>query len=435
LPDYLSERQNAVTQNAAEKTVLNTYLETIADQFGLTWLDSDGGNPVQKLWRSQDVMATNELLNLGRAVQNLLQADARWTRRRIGHIKSSDQGQRAGAIFEILGLDLFNRPGQRVIPARDDQQGYDGRVVLQDSSLIVSIKNHGLSNNEATFLQRADEIHREFLNRLEQSRANGLDIRMIALGQPTAADWSTLRGQMADLVAGRKPADSPMWQGYFRPLDPRWQPLSPSHTSYSFVLLAPYQKNEQKNFEDKIAAGIANLEQHCSRVQAGECRMLFLRLSASASLPDCAKWARDYFDQYPDTNVEIIMLYQAAIAVDMTKDTTQLTHCFMPVYGPRYPAWRDGGPSPRGFAMESLVGNIEQKPTRMIMTNGTDTMDLSGRYMFQRSEIYRYYDLQKGQREAVLSNPAPGVFINAVFANGGALKMKRPPESRLLLLP
>ena len=85
--------------------------------------------------------------------------------------------------------------------------------------------------------------------------------------------------------------------------------------------------------------------------------------------------------------------------------------------------------------MESLVGNIEQKPTRMIMTNGTDTMDLSGRYMFQRSEIYRYYDLQKGQREAVLSNPAPGVFINAVFANGGALKMKRPPESRLLLLP
>jgi len=37
--------------------------------------------------------------------------------------------------------------------------------------------------------------------------------------------------------------------------------------------------------------------------------------------------------------------------------------------------------------------------------------------------------------EVVLSNPAPGVFINAVFANGGALKMKRAPESRLLLLP
>jgi hypothetical protein len=146
--------------------VLNTYLETIASEFGLTWLESDGGNPVQKLWRSQDAMATNEL-------QNLLQADTRWTRRQIGRVKSSDQGQRAGAIFEILGLDLFNRPGQQVHPAGDDQEGHDGRVVLSDGSLIVSIKNHGLSSNEAAFLQRSDEIHREFLDRLEQTRKNG----------------------------------------------------------------------------------------------------------------------------------------------------------------------------------------------------------------------------------------------------------------------
>ena len=79
----------------------------------------------------------------------------------------------------------------------------------------------------------------------------------------------------------------------------------------------------------------------------------------------------------------------------------------------KYPAWRDGGSSPRGFAMEALVGRIEAKPTRMIMTNEAASMDLSGRYMFQRSEIYRYYDLQKGRLDTVLSNPAPCVFINA----------------------
>ena len=55
--------------------------------------------------------------------------------------------------------------------------------------------------------------------------------------------------------------------------------------------------------------------------------------------------ARDYFDQYPDTNIEIIMLYQAAIAVDMTKDTTQLTHCFMPVS--TVPGIRRGGTEAR----------------------------------------------------------------------------------------
>jgi hypothetical protein len=435
MPDYLSQRQNAITQDPAEKTALNTYLETIADQFGLAWLDSDNGNPVQELWRSQDAMATNELLNLGHAVRNLLQLDARWTKRQIGHMKSSDAGQRAGAIFEILALDLFNRPGQQVFPARDDQAGYDGRVNLGDGSLLVSIKNHGISSNETAFLQQADKIHREFLGCLEPSGPNQADIRIVALGQPTAADWTTLRSQMADVVAERKPADSAMWQGYLRPLDPRWLPLSPSHVSYSFLLLAPYHKNEQKNFEDKIAAGIANLEKHCSQVAPDVCRMLFLRLSASASLPECAKWAQEYFDRHPDTNVEMIMLYQAAIAVDMTKDTTQITHYFVPVYGPKFPAWRDGGSSPRRFVMEALVGRIEHKPTRMIMTNGTASMDMNGCYMFQRSEIYRYYDPKKGPLNAVLSNPAPGVFINAVFANGGALKMKRPTESRLLLLP
>jgi hypothetical protein len=85
--------------------------------------------------------------------------------------------------------------------------------------------------------------------------------------------------------------------------------------------------------------------------------------------------------------------------------------------------------------LETLVGNIETKATRMVMTDGTGQMDLNRAYVYQRSEINRYYHPQKGQTDAVLSNPVPGVFINAVFGNGLALKMKRPSEARLLLLP
>jgi hypothetical protein len=128
----------------------------------------------------------------------------------------------------------------------------------------------------------------------------------------------------------------------------------------------------------------------------------------SASIPDCAQWAREYFDQYPNTNVEVIVLYQAALAVDTAKDTTQLTHHFVPVFGPKFAAWRDGGASPRRFSINSLVGKIEMNPTRLIMTNGATTMPMPAGYMFQRSEIYRYYDPQKGPHNAVISNPAPG---------------------------
>lgn len=92
-----------------------------------------------------------------------------------------------------------------------------------------------------------------------------------------------------------------------------------------------------------------------------------LRLSASASIPDCAQWAREYFDQYPNTNVEVIVLYQAALAVDMAKDTTQITHHFVPVFGTKYAAWRDGSAAPRRFSINSLVGKIEMNATRLIM--------------------------------------------------------------------
>jgi hypothetical protein len=54
--------------------------------------------------------------------------------------------------------------------------------------------------------------------------------------------------------------------------------------------------------------------------------------------------------------------------------------------------------------------------------------------MFQKSEVFRYYDPSKGPANAVLSNPAPGVFVNAVIGDT-ALAMRAPETSRLLLLP
>lgn len=136
---------------------------------------------------------------------------------------------------------------------------------------------------------------------------------------------------------------------------------------------------------------------------------------------------------FGNTNVEMIVLYQAALAVDMARDTTQLTHHFVPVLGPKYAAWRDGG-SPRlqhQFADrkdrdERYAADHDERVTIMPMPAG---------YMFQRSEIYRYYDPQKGEHNGVISNPAPGVFINAVSRPGPALTMMASPDSRLLLLP
>lgn len=153
--DYLSQRQNVLAQDPAKKAELNTYLETVADHFGLRWLEKGSGNPVQDLWQARHAQATNEMLTLGHAVRNLVKADPAWTRHQISKMKTGSVGERAGAAFEILGLNLFSGPDKRIVPAPANRPGFDGSVFFDDgSSLIVSIKNYGISSHESASYRR-----------------------------------------------------------------------------------------------------------------------------------------------------------------------------------------------------------------------------------------------------------------------------------------
>jgi predicted molibdopterin-dependent oxidoreductase YjgC len=110
VPDYLSQRQNVLTQDSTEKAEFNTYLETVAAKFGLRWLEQTSGNPVQELWQAKHTLAPNEMLTLGYAVKNLAQAGPTWTRHQIAQMKTGSIGEQAGAAFELLGLNCFRGP-------------------------------------------------------------------------------------------------------------------------------------------------------------------------------------------------------------------------------------------------------------------------------------------------------------------------------------
>jgi hypothetical protein len=160
--DYLAGRQNLIREAPIEE--LNGYLATLATEFGQDWLTRDDNNPIQVLWKRRDGLATNELLLLGQAISAMLQANGPWTRRQISGMKSTDAGTRAGAMFEVLGLNLFATPGQTIEPAKESNPGYDGRIILKDgSSLLLSLKNHGVSSNELYFRKEAGLALRDFL--------------------------------------------------------------------------------------------------------------------------------------------------------------------------------------------------------------------------------------------------------------------------------
>jgi hypothetical protein len=145
-----------------------------------------------------------------------------------------------------------------------------------------------------------------------------------------------------------------------------------------------------------------------------------------------SKWAADYFAQYLETKVELVILYQAVPAFDLTTQTTPITHFMISVQGPNFQRWKGRGSS-RNFTIHSLVGTVQSGLTRLVLHDGVRTIPIDGNYMFQKSEVLRYYDPSKGPVNAVASNPAPGVFVNAVIGDMAA--MRAPDARRLLLLP
>ena len=431
--DYLSGRQNAVRGEDPAK--LNALLEAVAAEFGIAWLKSADGNPLQLLWARRDALATEELLLLGDSVTALKAANPAWTQHQISQMKSVNLGEVHGAAFELLGLNLFNAPGQRVAPAPKNAAGYDGSVFFSDaSSLMLSIKNHGVSAHEQRFRKDAQMVLDSFLAAMTRHALNSCSLRIVTHVQPTASDWKVLGDGMDALVTGKlRKEDGGIWSGRMEPLPAEYSPLSTQHVSHSFVLAVPYHPNEQNNFYDNIRKGIANLQKHHAKAADDVCRTLMLRLSASASLQKCVEWANAYFKDYPETPVELILLYQAVPAANDAK-SMDITHCFLPVQGPRFAAWQ-AGKRERRFIMRTLIGTVTTAPATMKMMGRAQQIPFEKFYVFQNARIWRYYDPAKGPVNATLSSPAPGVLIGAVIGDLNALEMIAPPAAELLLLP
>jgi hypothetical protein len=421
MADHLARRQNPVSTKPTSE--LNRWLEVLADELGLEWLNASGNNPVQQLWQRADWLATSELLTLGEAVQNLLRSDAAWTRRSLNEMKASDPGTRSGATFEVLGLNLFQGP-YTVVPARANHPGYDGEIVFEDgSSLILSIKNHGMSSGERDFKEHATSVDRILQEALVRRSMNGFRQRIIATRNPGASDWKTLEDRMDDILGGRvSPDATDPWSGLLEPIEARFRPLSDSHLSYALILAAPYHPNEQKNFYSNIQKGIGNLTKHHSKVDSDVCRGLLLRISETANLLDCAAWAQEYFRDFQDTSIEVIFLYQVAVATDQVKDISFIVHYFIPVFGPKFATWH-ADKKERRLIIRPLIGRVLRAPSRMVMSSGSGTQQLAinGHYLFQHGNIFPFYQIGKRPLNISLSTPAPGVSVMPVINRLGTL--------------
>ena len=443
MTDYLAQRQTVGL--SSDHNELNAKFDALARHFDIAWLAVEGDNPLQILWKRRDALATNELLNFGDAVEGFELVDPAWLKRQVEHVKGGDEGNRSGAIFELLGLNTFLAAGAKVSPSPGSNPGYDGVVELPGpSSLLVSIKNHGVTSHEKFFRMNAKELDGQFHSWMTTNGKSG-ELRISSKHALDATAWTKLKQDVRSILAGQLDGSARSyqvqgeWHIVLKAISAEFKPLSRHNSSSIIFIMAPAHKNEQKKFVEDLRKGCANIVKNTNSLPDDACRVLFVRLCASASIKHCTDWARDYFQDYPNEKVGLIMLYQAAVVNAPTQ--TSMSHYILPIMGPQFQSWSQPaqGTLRRLPNMTVLVGVIIDQPSgKVIQADDTQT-PLDNIYTYQRGDIYRSYKLEGSGLEANLSNPAPGIMIHAEieFEDGSSsvMKMIASENSELLLLP
>ena len=433
--DYLADRLNVV---AADRSELNAKLAVLVDVFGEQWLKSNGGNPLQLLWARKDVLATNELLNFGDAVERHHGAYDKWIRHSAKIIKTGDAGQVAGALFEIVALNLFERNACRVVPAPESMPGFDGTVHLKNDTarVCVSVKNHGISAREREFLAEAGAFDLEFQAQLEAHFLRDLEINVVGTRHLDSGDFRSLKIDIATLLADftSQRISGDVVRPYvmvLRGLSRQYAPLSAFGNSTSCRIITPIAKNEQANFEDAIRKGCENLYAHTRNATGEVCRMIMLRLSNAASTARCQEWATWYFKEYPDEPVDAILLYQPAVTTNLVENTDAIVHHVAVIEGPRLSHWQQkaDGSQRRLPNISFLVGYVSAMQSKMqLVADGDKTVDLENHYIYQRADVYQKVELSEGVT-ANFSTPAPGTVLQAILEQNGTPVMTLAPQS------
>ena len=130
--------QNRQTAHLADlgDVEIEKRLDALVSSFGEQWLERHGAEPLQKLWSRRDGLATSQLVLIGDALLSLSAIDPKWVRKQAQAIKSADHNRRRGAMFELLGLNLFG--ASAVKPTPRDSPGYDAVVTVPDGAKFLS---------------------------------------------------------------------------------------------------------------------------------------------------------------------------------------------------------------------------------------------------------------------------------------------------------
>ncbi len=371
------------------KNEVNEAFKCLHELFSKTWLDEDGENPIQILWKRKNEASTNELYSLGYCCQLLSKIDIGWLTKQINLIKGSDKNNQMGAIFEIIALGYLAK-NHNVMPACQNNPGYDANVFFEntDNSIRLSLKYYSYSTHFNKFKRQAEEIERLYKSELQNIHSYALQfLADFHDGCPADKNWRHLARHIPNIVnsLSKGPVISKNiggWKIILTPLSPDSYEFQSSSKSYTFIAASQFHNNEKKNLSDKIDEACYNLSEN-SLQETEKCKnLLLIHIPPYAPISTCCNWAIEHLKLF-NKNISGVIFYQPIL----TEDSHSINHNFLPAFKENFIGWIN---SRNGIHIEVPYG-MPQPTTPFIQQffmNGYLIGSMDTKYIYKNGHHY-----------------------------------------------
>lgn len=441
MKDYLEKRQCAIDEISKED--LNKMFWTMIDLLGQSWLETEGNNPIQKLYKRTDFLSTNELLSFADAIAKIQKVDPKWLNGQLKHVKSKDINNTMGAIFEIMGFSYLISDSYSVKLALEGNPGIDGTIVYNNTAKInISMKRFGTSRFEKDFNKKMTEVKKYFTSLLKKSKLLSLECLIVFTRYPNNNDYNELKKILKEGIEQVKTSGPFHIKCFFAQITFSFianYRLSIEYNSYIMLAASPLHKNEFKNILNKLEDACNNLITQKKYETQEEMNGIFIHLSETVALNKCKEKMQEYLNNNCDKPISFIYLYSPCVARTEKSNSSQIIHTIVPaINAERYSKWlANNGVETLGF--EFFVGGFnENKPEMKLVANDNEICDVSEMYLYQSGKIYQNSTVcHNDEIVGDIVNIAPGIKLNAVLTIGGkkiTIEGKFPEDDHLEII-
>lgn len=417
-----------------DKDLLKGAIRMIKRNFAVSWLEDETfpDHPLKVLWRHTDVLATDQLFQLGHSLKKIKSINKDWYNQAINEIKNSDISKIHANILEIFVASQLHNPPDRIVelPNSAINPGYDLIVKLSNNfEMYIQVKNNSRIENF-----RISEQNQE-VERIVASNLNGKVLKVFISkadnNDPNEVDWHHLKERLSIIMQGT--IDE---RGIMQDIDGGWHIeaydignsinyLHPSKPSYEILLVTPFSKLEKNNIFEKISKACSDLKNKREVDTERSVNIALVCIPLDAPFAMCGDLVHQYFDDSPEPRASGVLFYKSGVTMDTNKNQSFLAHAFYLVLRKDKLEWFKTNGYPFFKKIDIAIGR------GVFSIDGFDEKDIYNLIdaRIVKTELKNSHPYQTGQMNYLLKelgqykfDKHPGIKLNIFFKDGNRIE-------------